>query len=166
MHANDQIRPGSDYPETLSEGTKILKGEYVLKAIRQCNMDQGIIFCRTKLDCDNLETYMKRKAPGNYFLRRRMGLAISLVSTHQEKVWYHQCPSRGVNCHNTALTTQRGCAIWYDETKLLDEIEEHLGSLYEGHAVQLSGAVAHLADLERSLQLSYLRMFMPAEKAK
>ncbi|VDN33563.1 unnamed protein product [Gongylonema pulchrum] len=214
MHANDQIRPGSDYPETLSEGTKILKGEYVLKAIRQCNMDQGIIFCRTKLDCDNLETYMKRKAPvinvtlpdekTNYLHRigrvgraERMGLAISLVSAHQEKVWYHQCPSRGVNCHNTALTTQRGCAIWYDETKLLDEIEEHLGvtiqqidtdfivpvdefdgkvvygakrantgSLYEGHAVQLSGAVAHLADLERSLQLSYLRMFMPAEKAK
>lgn len=31
IHANDEIRPGSDYPETLSEGTKILKGEYVLK---------------------------------------------------------------------------------------------------------------------------------------
>uniref|UniRef100_A0A0R3RJZ0 ATP-dependent RNA helicase n=1 Tax=Elaeophora elaphi TaxID=1147741 RepID=A0A0R3RJZ0_9BILA len=62
IHANDEIRPGSDYPETLSEGTKILKGEYVLKAIRQCNMDQGIIFCRTKLDCDNLERYLKRKA--------------------------------------------------------------------------------------------------------
>lgn len=31
MHVNDEIRPGSDYPETISEGTKILKGEYVLK---------------------------------------------------------------------------------------------------------------------------------------
>ncbi|KAM3722037.1 ATP-dependent RNA helicase [Dirofilaria immitis] len=262
IHANDEIRPGTDYPETLSEGTKILKGEYVLKAIRQCNMDQGIIFCRTKLDCDNLERYLKRKAQdltcvclhgdrrpdertrnldafkkgkakflictdvaargidvkgipfvinvtlpdekANYLHRigrvgraERMGLAISLVSAHPEKVWYHKCPSRGVNCFNTALVTQRGCAIWYDEPKLLEDIEEHLGvtvpqidtdfivpvdefdgkvvygakrtntgSLYEGHAVQLSGAVAQLADLERSLQLSYLRMFIGSEKRK
>uniref|UniRef100_A0A8R1XN51 ATP-dependent RNA helicase n=1 Tax=Onchocerca volvulus TaxID=6282 RepID=A0A8R1XN51_ONCVO len=262
IHANDEIRPGSDYPETLSEGTKILKGEYVLKAIRQCNMDQGIIFCRTKLDCDNLERYLKYKAQDltcvclhgdrrpdertrnldafkkgkakflictdvaargidvkgipfvinvtlpdektNYLHRigrvgraERMGLAISLVSAHPEKVWYHKCPSRGVNCFNTALVTQRGCAIWYDEPKLLEDIEEHLGvtipqidtdfivpvdefdgkvvygakrtntgSLYEGHAVQLSGAVAQLADLERSLQLSYLRMFIASEKGK
>ncbi|EJD76225.1 DEAD box ATP-dependent RNA helicase [Loa loa] len=262
IHTNDEIRPGSDYPETLSEGTKILKGEYVLKAIRQCNMDQGIIFCRTKLDCDNLERYLRRKAQdltcvclhgdrrpdertrnldafkkgkakflictdvaargidvkgipfvinvtlpdekANYLHRigrvgraERMGLAISLVSAHPEKVWYHKCPSRGVNCFNTALITQRGCAIWYDEPKLLEDIEEHLGvtvpqidtdfivpvdefdgkvvygakrtntgSLYEGHAVQLSGAVAQLADLERSLQLSYLRMFIASEKVK
>uniref|UniRef100_A0A1I8ENA1 ATP-dependent RNA helicase n=1 Tax=Wuchereria bancrofti TaxID=6293 RepID=A0A1I8ENA1_WUCBA len=283
IHANDEIRPGSDYPETLSEGTKILKGEYVLKAIRQCNMDQGIIFCRTKLDCDNLERYLKRKAQdltcvclhgdrrpdertrnldafkkgkakflictdvaargidvkgipfvinvtlpdekANYLHRigrvgraERMGLAISLVSAYPEKVWYHKCPSRGVNCSNTALITQRGCAIWYDEPKvlgscncsfvrkrkfyvrefqLLEDIEEHLGvtvpqidndfivpvdefdgkvvygakrtntgSLYEGHAVQLSGAVAQLVDLERSLQLSYLRMFIASEKGK
>lgn len=48
----------------------------------------------------------------------RMGLAISLVSAHPEKVWYHKCPSRGVNCLNTALVTQRGCAIWYDEPKV------------------------------------------------
>uniref|UniRef100_A0A0R3RIB7 Helicase C-terminal domain-containing protein n=1 Tax=Elaeophora elaphi TaxID=1147741 RepID=A0A0R3RIB7_9BILA len=143
----------------------------------------------------------------------RMGLAISLVSAHPEKVWYHKCPSRGVNCFNTALITQRGCAIWYDEPKLLEDIEEHLGvtvpqidtdfivpvdefdgkvvygakrsntgalifllflvksqlclgSLYEGHAVQLSGAVAQLADLERSLQLSYLQMFVASGKAK
>ncbi|VDK34367.1 unnamed protein product [Anisakis simplex] len=56
-----------------------------------------------------------------------MGLAISLVSAHPEKVWYHKCPSRGLHCNNTALVTQRGCAIWYDEPKLLEDIEEHLG---------------------------------------
>lgn len=263
IHYNDEIRPGSDYPETISEGTKILKAEYVLKAMRQHNMDQGIVFCRTKLDCDNLEKFLKKRAPeftctclhsdrrpeertrnfnmfkerkvrflictdvaargidvrgvpfvinvtlpdekSNYLHRigrvgraERMGLAISFVSAYPEKVWYHKCASRGVNCHNTALVTQRGCAIWYDEPKLLAEIEEHLGvtinqidtdmvvpvdefdgkvvygakrsntgPTYMGHAVQLSGAVAQLADLERSLQLSYLRMFTPpAAKAK
>lgn len=48
----------------------------------------------------------------------RMGLAISLVSAHPEKVWYHKCSSRGINCFNTALITERGCAIWYDEPKV------------------------------------------------
>jgi len=44
-----------------------------------------------------------------------MGLAISLVSAFPEKVWYHQCKSRGVNCSNTRLVTQGGCAKWFDE---------------------------------------------------
>lgn len=44
-----------------------------------------------------------------------MGLAISLVSVVPEKVWYHQCKSRGANCLNTRLVTQGGCAKWYDE---------------------------------------------------
>lgn len=45
--------------ETLSEAVKILKGEYTIRAIRKHKMDQAIIFCRTKLDCDNLESYLK-----------------------------------------------------------------------------------------------------------
>lgn len=47
----------------------------------------------------------------------RMGLAISLVSTVPEKVWYHGqwCSSRGKNCWNTNLTDAKGCCIWYNE---------------------------------------------------
>ncbi|XP_030375469.1 ATP-dependent RNA helicase Ddx1 [Scaptodrosophila lebanonensis] len=58
----------------------------------------------------------------------RMGLAISLVSTVPEKVWYHGewCKSRGRNCNNTNLTDVRGCCIWYNEPNLLAEVEEHL----------------------------------------
>jgi ATP-dependent RNA helicase DDX1 len=56
-----------------------------------------------------------------------MGLAISLVSTVPEKVWYHGCKSRGANCHNTDLTTEGGCAKWYNEANYLAEIEEHQG---------------------------------------
>ncbi|TKR76226.1 hypothetical protein L596_017395 [Steinernema carpocapsae] len=254
IHANSQIRPGSEQPDTLSEAVKILKGEYVVKAIKEHNMDQCIIFCRTKLDCDNLEKYLKatdsemtcvclhgdrspqerngnleafkqksvkflictdvaargidvRGVPyvinvtlppkdekQNYVHRigrvgraDRMGLAISLVSTVSEKVWYHSCRSRGVNCHNTDLTSQKGCAIWYNEVECLSLIEQHLGvtighvendmavpvnefdgkvtygskrsnqgSMFTGHAVQLSGVVAELNDLERSVQFAYL----------
>ncbi|XP_003747414.1 ATP-dependent RNA helicase DDX1 [Galendromus occidentalis] len=196
VHARDNLAG----PEGASEAVKILKGEYCVKAIRTLKMDQGIIFCRTKLDCDNLERYFESLGGGprgsstsdltcvclhadrspkersanlqafkekrvrfiictdvaargidikgvpyvinvtlpddkaNYVHRigrvgraDRMGLAISLVASATEKVWYHSnCKNRGVGCHNTNLTDQRGCCIWYQEKQLLGEIEEHL----------------------------------------
>ncbi|KAJ8923936.1 hypothetical protein NQ315_006712 [Exocentrus adspersus] len=194
VHAQDDVRPGNNSPETLSEAVKLLKGEYCIRAIDVHNMDRAIIFCRTKLDCDNLEKYMKqidrnryscvclhgdrkpheRKAnleqfkkgsvkflictdvaarglditglpfminvtlpdeKSNYVHRigrvgraERMGLAISLVSSIPEKVWYHGewCKTRGRNCWNTNLVEQKGCCIWYNEPQFLADIEEHL----------------------------------------
>lgn len=41
----------------MSEAVKLLKGQYVVRAIEQQKMDRALIFCRTKLDCDNLEQY-------------------------------------------------------------------------------------------------------------
>ncbi|KAH8867727.1 ATP-dependent RNA helicase DDX1 [Schistosoma japonicum] len=59
---------------------------------------------------------------------KKMGLAISLVSTVKEKVWYHSnCSTRGRGCYNTRLLDQGGCCMWYNEVNLLSEIEEHLG---------------------------------------
>lgn len=55
-----------------------------------------------------------------------MGLAISLVATEKEKVWYHVCSNRGKGCYNTRLKEDGGCTIWYNEMQLLSEIEEHL----------------------------------------
>lgn len=46
--------------ETLSEAVKMLKGEYCIRAINKHKMDRAIIFCRTKLDCDNLEKYFNQ----------------------------------------------------------------------------------------------------------
>ncbi|XP_065077898.1 ATP-dependent RNA helicase Ddx1 [Ochlerotatus camptorhynchus] len=194
VHAKDNVRPGSNTAETLSEAIKMLKGEYTLNAINEHNMDRAIIFCRTKLDCDNMERYLRqvggnkyscvclhgdrkpqeRKAnlekfknkqvkflictdvaargldvsglpfiinvtlpdeKSNYVHRigrvgraERMGLAISLVSTVPEKVWYHGqwCSSRGKSCWNTNLTDVKGCCMWYDEKMYLAEIEDHL----------------------------------------
>lgn len=195
VHAKDNIRSGNTTPETLSEAVKILKGEYCVRAIREHKMDRAIIFCRTKLDCDNLERYFKtfgnelscvclhgdRKPKerkdnleifknsqvkflictdvaargidisglpfminitlpdekSNYVHRigrvgraERMGLAISLVSTVPEKVWYHGewCSSRGRNCWNTNLIDDKpkGCCMWYNEPQYLADIEDHL----------------------------------------
>lgn len=183
VHAKDNVRAGNTTPETLSEAVKMLKGEYCIRAIREHKMDRAIIFCRTKIDCDNLEKYFRqlgaaefscvclhadrspneRKAnlqtfkdkqvkflictdvaargidvtglpfminitlpdeKSNYVHRigrvgraERMGLAISLVSSVPEKVWYHGqwCQSRGKGCWNTNLLEKKGCCIWYNE---------------------------------------------------
>jgi len=48
-----------------------------------------------------------------------VGLAISLVSRHPEKVWWHTCPSRGKKCNNTTLVEDGGCAKWFDEAAAL-----------------------------------------------
>lgn len=194
VHNQDNVGPNVQNPETFSEAVKILKGEYCIQAIDEHKMDRAIIFCRTKLDCDNLENYLKQRGGAKYscvclhgdrkpqerkanlekFKRQeakllictdvaarglditglpyminitlpdeksnyvhrigrvgraeRMGLAISLVSTVPEKVWYHGewCSSRGRNCWNTRLTDQKGCCIWYNEKNYLAEIEDHL----------------------------------------
>ncbi|KAK1888821.1 ATP-dependent RNA helicase DDX1 [Dissostichus eleginoides] len=141
-----------DFSELWSEAIKILKGEYTVRAIKEHKMDQAIIFCRTKIDCDNMEQYFIQQGGGpdtlqekiminvtlpdekqNYVHRigrvgraERMGLAISLVAMEKEKVWYHVCANRGRGCYNTRLKEDGGCAIWYKEKELLSDIEEHL----------------------------------------
>ncbi|XP_021364421.1 ATP-dependent RNA helicase DDX1-like [Mizuhopecten yessoensis] len=193
VHQNDNISANGTSQETYSEAVKKLKGEYLIKALEEHKMDQALIFCRTKLDCDNMEKYLLQKGGRNFscvclhgdrkpqerkanlqkfkdkgvkylictdvaargidvgglqcvinvtlpdekqnYIHRigrvgradRMGLAISFVSTVKEKVWYHSnCNNRGRGCYNTSLTDHGGCCVWYDEPKLLLDIQEHL----------------------------------------
>lgn len=58
VHASDRTGPGISSPENFSEAVKIMKAEYCIRAIREHKMDYGIIFCRTKLDCDNMERFL------------------------------------------------------------------------------------------------------------
>lgn len=220
-----------NYPDALkfSERIKQVKPLMAAKIADLYNMSQCLVFCRTNVDCNNLEEYFNRlggtKAYGgkvetgkenpyscvvlagmraqderranleafkegdlrflictdvaargidiaglpfviqttlpddieNYIHRigrcgraERMGLAISIVATEKEKVWYHKCPSRGKNCTpppgNTKLTIpfgsdgklkarddanwivdEGGCTIWYDEPDLIKQIEKRIG---------------------------------------
>ena len=52
------------FSEMMSEAVKLLKGEYCVRAIREHKMDKAIIFCRTKLDCDNMENYLNYHGGG------------------------------------------------------------------------------------------------------
>ena len=59
VHHKDRVGGGQPpSPENFSEAVKMMKGEYCVRAIEQNSMDRGIIFCRTKLDCDNMEKYL------------------------------------------------------------------------------------------------------------
>lgn len=63
--------------ESLSEAVKILKVEYLVTAINAHRMDQAIIFCRTKLDCDNVEQYLISLGGGE--IKRNRTLKIKQV---------------------------------------------------------------------------------------
>ena len=59
VHYNDRL--GGQSKETLSEAVKLLKPEYCLQAIEEHKMEYGMVFCRTKVDCDNLERYLEQR---------------------------------------------------------------------------------------------------------
>lgn len=264
VHSNDNVdgilfsKNRLERQEEFSEAIKLMKFYYTIKAIEAMRMDQGIIFCRTKLDCDNLNDFMKsmnektrsdkfscvrlhsslsqqerlnnldnfkrnkvkflictdvaargidiRGVPfviqvtlpdekANYVHRigrvgraERMGLAISLVATEPEKVWYHNC--RKKECFNTRLVDKGGCCKWFDELAMLGEIEDHLkcsiqeigrdfkiqvdeydgkvvygakrieqASTYEGHVEQLRSIVNSLTELESKAQDNFIRLY-------
>ncbi|KAG2468232.1 DDX1 helicase, partial [Polypterus senegalus] len=180
VHAKDHTRPGANTPEMFSEAIKILKGEYTVRAIKEHKMDQAIIFCRTKIDCDNME---------QYFIQQGGVINVTLPDEKQNYVWYHVCPNRGRGCYNTRLKDEGGCTIWYNENQLLAEIEDHLnctvsqvetdikvpldefdgkvtygqrratgGGLYKGHVDVLAPTVQELAALEKEAQTSFLHL--------
>ncbi|XP_055741588.1 ATP-dependent RNA helicase DDX1-like isoform X2 [Salvelinus fontinalis] len=64
-----------------SEAIKILKGEYTIRAIKEHNMDQAIIFCRTKIDCDNMEQYFIVQGGGP----DKKGHQLSCVCLHGDR---------------------------------------------------------------------------------
>jgi len=55
----------------------MIKGELMLRAINEHSMDRAIIFCRTKLDCDNAEAYLQLHGGGE--IRKNNPVSYHLV---------------------------------------------------------------------------------------
>ncbi|KAJ7341071.1 hypothetical protein JRQ81_004770 [Phrynocephalus forsythii] len=72
---------GKKAAEMWSEAIKILKGEYTVRAIKEHKMDQAIIFCRTKIDCDNMEQYFMQQGGGP----EKKGHQFSCVCLHGDR---------------------------------------------------------------------------------
>ena len=201
VHRGDACAPTSRARESLSEATKRLKPLVLLRLAEQLQMAQCLVFCRTNLDCDQLEAYLHAVGGGrgfggkaekglenpyscvvlagqrsmdqrraalrafkegdvrfcictdvaargldiaqlphvvnmtlpdkaeDYFHRvgrvgraGTMGLAVSLVSVYEEKVWYYDRRKWEGKTLSTKLAEQGGCCIWYDEPALLKEV--------------------------------------------
>ncbi|XP_006824561.1 ATP-dependent RNA helicase DDX1-like, partial [Saccoglossus kowalevskii] len=83
VHFKDNIRAGNvSNPETLSEAVKLLKPEYLVAAIKEHKMDKAIIFCRTKIDCDNIERYFATMGGGP---RSKYNHQFSCVCLHGDR---------------------------------------------------------------------------------
>ncbi|XP_054167178.1 ATP-dependent RNA helicase Ddx1-like [Oppia nitens] len=86
VHTKDRLNYNQPNKETLSEAIKSLKGHYVVKAIDALNIDQSIIFCRTKLDCDSLEQHFNAIGGGNGNPKNRY----SCVCLHSDRKPYER----------------------------------------------------------------------------
>eukprot|EP00753_Platysulcus_tardus_P003106 PLAT12262.2.p1 GENE.PLAT12262.2~~PLAT12262.2.p1 ORF type:complete len:1365 (+),score=723.24 PLAT12262.2:227-4096(+) len=262
VHARMSVSASSDSRESASERIKRLKPRLLVRLIEALAMEQCLIFCRTNLDCDNLEKYLVRLGGGRRFTGKaesgkenrfsccvlagkrrqeerqrnlaafrdgdvrflistdvgargldidglpfvvnmtlpaeesdylhrigrvgragRLGLAISLVATAEEQVWYHVCRSKGRGCHNT-----KTCTRWYNEPAKVAALAKRLGmdsipemgagfTLPEGmqldaygedakeevdelseHMVGIQPRVARLAALEEQTSSTFLSM--------
>jgi len=74
-----------DSAEIWSERVKVLKGLYCVAAIERLKMERALIFCRTKLDCDNLEQFLLqygKKAPQDNLAK---ALPFSCVCLHADR---------------------------------------------------------------------------------
>eukprot|EP01156_Anaeramoeba_ignava_P022202 Anaeramoba_ignava/c20369_g1_i6.p2 GENE.c20369_g1_i6~~c20369_g1_i6.p2 ORF type:complete len:222 (+),score=70.03 c20369_g1_i6:1650-2315(+) len=56
----------------------------------------------------------------------RMGLAISLVATEKEKVWYHVGTKNSAQYWSTKLVSDGGSCLWWNEPLYLEKIEKLL----------------------------------------
>ncbi|KAF7494753.1 ATP-dependent RNA helicase Ddx1 [Sarcoptes scabiei] len=66
VHDRDIYNYKNPNQETLSQAIKILKADYIVKAIDALKIDCAIIFCRTKIDCDNLEKHLNNLSRQKY----------------------------------------------------------------------------------------------------
>ena len=202
VHRKGKLGAATDWSklsseETQSERIKLMKPHVLVDVLERFEMDSVLVFCRTNLDCDNLEYFLKnvskdsmvnrdkfscrvlagmrtmqerraslkafkdgevriliatdvaargidiRELPfvvnmmlpdeaetyvhriGRVGRAERIGLAINIVATGKEYVWWCQKGTKPP-CSDTRLFSKGGNCKWYDEQKLLKQVESLL----------------------------------------
>uniref|UniRef100_A0A0G4F4K4 DEAD box protein 1 n=1 Tax=Chromera velia CCMP2878 TaxID=1169474 RepID=A0A0G4F4K4_9ALVE len=67
VHARDDTRPQQTTPEAFSENIKFQKPQALVLIADALRMETCLVFCRTNLDCDNLEKYLNQLGGGRGF---------------------------------------------------------------------------------------------------
>ena len=67
VHVRDNASPSKNTPESMSEGIKRLKIKETVRLVQKYKMEQCMIFCRTKVDCDNLEQHFLKLGDARKF---------------------------------------------------------------------------------------------------
>ena len=62
--------------DTLSERIKVMKPYVFLDLLERFKMELVLVFCRTNLDCDNLEQFLKQMAKSSFVDKDRYGCAV------------------------------------------------------------------------------------------
>ena len=70
VHSRDSPSPSSPAPESRSFGIKCLKLLKLIQLMDALKMSQCMIFCRTNVDCDNLEQFLIARGGGKKFSGR------------------------------------------------------------------------------------------------
>lgn len=74
VHAQDRpLGPKHRSKESISEGLKRLKPLVLKKILDKLKMEQCILFCRTNLDCTNLESFLTHCGGGRKFRADSLG---------------------------------------------------------------------------------------------
>jgi ATP-dependent RNA helicase DDX1 len=64
VHAHDKTGRGVETAEARSEALKRLKPLVLLQVVERLKLTQCLIFCRTNLDCNQLEAYLNKVGGG------------------------------------------------------------------------------------------------------
>jgi len=73
VHARDRLVKTKNSKENISESLKRLKPYVLRKIVDKLKMEQCLIFCRTNLDCTNLEAYLIHCGGGRKFNAQSLG---------------------------------------------------------------------------------------------
>ncbi|KYO01617.1 DEAD/DEAH box ATP-dependent RNA helicase, putative [Plasmodium reichenowi] len=75
---------------------------------------------------DNINTFFHKIGRVGRDGKNSLCIVLSADNEQEEKVWFHTCPSRGINCYNRNLKENKGCTVYIKESDYIKTINDML----------------------------------------